>query len=253
VYTTWEVSVETIKRLSGETPYNAIELIQIFCFLHYDGITEEIFERAWRNSRDGGDLSKNIAGLFYIRSPKALAGRDLFVIRDAAALLASFSLIKINATGCRMSMASAGACVGQRSALEDLQEQYWAMASYIFITAISWTYQASDYEFRRASVARIDSCINLCRDRPFISRYSACDQIEKAARFALVFAGNGRLQSAAELREKVLEAKPKDAGRRTPRHSYGDTEPIYCGRDKGLPNGGSLNWKSMATREKRKA
>jgi hypothetical protein len=164
VYTTWEVSVETIKRLSGETPYNAIELIQIFCFLHYDGITEEIFERAWRNSRDGGDLSKNIAGLFYIRSPKALAERDLFVIRDAAALLASFSLIKINATGCRMSMASAGACVGQRSALEDLQEQYWAMASYTFITAISWTYQASDYEFRRASVARIDSCINLCRD-----------------------------------------------------------------------------------------
>jgi hypothetical protein len=46
VYTTWEVSIEAIKRMSGETSDNAIELARIFCFLHYDGITEDIFERA---------------------------------------------------------------------------------------------------------------------------------------------------------------------------------------------------------------
>jgi hypothetical protein len=120
------------KRLSGETRYNAIELIRIFCFLHYDGITEEIFERAWRNSRDGGDLSKNIAGLFYISSQEALAERDPFVIRDAATLLASFSLIKIDATGCRMSMLPLVHVWARDRLLEDLQEQYWAMAGYTF-------------------------------------------------------------------------------------------------------------------------
>jgi hypothetical protein len=46
MYTTWEVSIEVIKRMSGETSDNAIELARIFCFLHYDGITEAIFERA---------------------------------------------------------------------------------------------------------------------------------------------------------------------------------------------------------------
>jgi hypothetical protein len=39
VYTTWEVSIEAIKRMSGETSDNAIELVRIFCFLHYDGIS----------------------------------------------------------------------------------------------------------------------------------------------------------------------------------------------------------------------
>jgi hypothetical protein len=46
VYTTWEVSIKAIKRMSGETSDNAIELARIFCFLHYDGITKTIFERA---------------------------------------------------------------------------------------------------------------------------------------------------------------------------------------------------------------
>jgi hypothetical protein len=35
--------------------------------LHYDSITEDIFERAWKNSHKREDLSKNISSLFYIR------------------------------------------------------------------------------------------------------------------------------------------------------------------------------------------
>jgi len=27
-------------------------------------------------------------------------------------------------------------------------------------------------------------------------------------------------------------------------------DPIYCGRDKGMPNGWSLNWENMARRGK---
>jgi len=34
VYTAWEIFVEAIKRMSGETSDNAIELVRVFCFLH---------------------------------------------------------------------------------------------------------------------------------------------------------------------------------------------------------------------------
>ena len=44
VYTTWEISVAAIEKMSSKTSRNAIELLRIFCFLHYDGISEEIFE-----------------------------------------------------------------------------------------------------------------------------------------------------------------------------------------------------------------
>src|SRR5438046_1863636 len=73
-------------------------------------------------------------------------------------------------------------------------------------------YQVSNYEFRCELVAHIDSCINLCTDGSFISRYSSYDQIEMVVRFALVFVKNGCLQNAAELREKVLEASQRTLG-----------------------------------------
>ena len=70
MYTTWEVSLDAIKSRLDRASKNAIELIQIFGFLHYDNITDEIFERAWKNTRKIKPLQKNLAGLFYIPSER---------------------------------------------------------------------------------------------------------------------------------------------------------------------------------------
>ena len=216
VYTTWEVSVEAIKRMSLETSNNAIELVRIFCFLHYDSITEDIFERAWKKSWEGEDLSKNISSLFYIRPQERLAEWDPILIREVAVLLASFSLIKIDATGRYMSMHPLVHIWTRDCLSEDLQRHYWAAASYTLASGISWTYKLSDYNFRRALVTHIDSCISLCKDGPIVSQYSDSDRIEIAARFALAFVENGRLWSATELFKKVLEARQRTLGSEHP-------------------------------------
>ncbi len=216
VYTTWEVSVEAIKKMSRETSDNAIELVRIFGFLHYDGITEDIFERAWKNSREGGDLSKNISSLFYIRPQDRLAEWDPILIREAAVLLASFSLIKFDAIGRRISMHPLVHMWTRDCLLEDLQQYYWAAASYTLASSISWTYTLSDYNFRRVLVPHVDSCISLCKDGPIVGCHSSSDRIEMAARFALAFKENGRLWSAKELEEKVLEARQKTLGSEHP-------------------------------------
>jgi hypothetical protein len=192
VYTTWEVSVEAIKRMSRETSDNAIELVRIFCFLHYNSITEDIFERAWKNSYEGEDLSKNISSLFYIRPQDRLAEWDPILIREAVVLLASFSLIKIDAIGRCISMHPLMHVWTRDCLLEDLQRHYWAAASYTLASGISWAYKSSDYDFRRVLVPHINSCISLCKDGPIVSGYSDSDQIEMAARFALAFVENGR-------------------------------------------------------------
>ena len=212
VYTTWEISVEAIRRMSRETSDNAIELVRIFSFLHYDDITEDIFKRAWKNSCKGKGLSKNISSLFYIRSQERQAKWDLILIREAAVLLASFSLIKIDAIGRRMSMHPLVHVWTRDCLLEDLQRHYWAAASYTLASGISWTYKSSDYDFRRALVPHIDSCISLCKDKPIVSCYAGSDQVEMAARFALAFVENGRLWSAMELFKKVLEARQRTLG-----------------------------------------
>src|SRR5436853_4879796 len=99
---------------------------------------------------------------------------------------------------------------------ESLQQEYWVVASHILATSITWTFQASDYEFRRTLVPHIDSCISLCKDESFVDESSDEDRIDMAAKFALAFGENGRLQSAMELNEKVLEARQWTLGSEHP-------------------------------------
>ncbi|KAI9774480.1 MAG: hypothetical protein M1839_001713 [Geoglossum umbratile] len=51
VYTTWEVSVRMIAEASNETSRNAMEVLQFFSFLHFEGVSEEILKNSWTNSR----------------------------------------------------------------------------------------------------------------------------------------------------------------------------------------------------------
>jgi len=38
-----------IERMSSEVAIHALELLWLFLFLHFDGISEEIFQKAWVN------------------------------------------------------------------------------------------------------------------------------------------------------------------------------------------------------------
>ncbi|KAL9132985.1 MAG: hypothetical protein Q9175_005840, partial [Cornicularia normoerica] len=53
VYTTWEISVDSIKELAKDTTdhtaANALELLTLFGFFHFDDITEHMFKSAWGN------------------------------------------------------------------------------------------------------------------------------------------------------------------------------------------------------------
>ena len=93
VYTTWEISIEAIERIYSETSHNAVELTRIFCFLHYEGITEDLFEQAWRNGKRK-DIPQEVAHMFYMH-PQEGGDWNPILFREAAVLLASFSLIKL--------------------------------------------------------------------------------------------------------------------------------------------------------------
>jgi hypothetical protein len=218
VYTTWEISVEAIKKMYSETSHNAVELIRIFCFFHYEGIAQDIFEQAWTNSYKRGGVPQGIAHMFYMRPQKKEEGWDPIIIREAAVLLASFSLIKIDEMGCRMSMHPLVHVWARDRLSKKLQRHYWAMASSTLAATISWEYQFSDYRFRRSLVPHIDSCISLYKQGPFLSGYSQLDRVDMADGFALTFAENGRVREAMELREQVLEAR-----RRTLSSEHPDT------------------------------
>ena len=56
VYTTWNISVDSIRQIAetatNDAATNALELLILFGFYHFDDITEEMFAYAWGNLRE---------------------------------------------------------------------------------------------------------------------------------------------------------------------------------------------------------
>ncbi|KAL8955282.1 MAG: hypothetical protein Q9183_006709, partial [Haloplaca sp. 2 TL-2023] len=96
VYTTWEVSRQMIEEMSTEAAQDALALLRMFSFLHYEGIPEEIFSRAWRG------VHKYRSHIWMISQPLKMLLRqsdqewDVYPLRDAISILRSFSLIDRN-------------------------------------------------------------------------------------------------------------------------------------------------------------
>ena len=212
VYTTWEISVETIEKMDDQTSHNAIELIRILCFLHYDGITEDIFEQAWFNSYERGNLPRDIAHMFYMHPHEEEATWDPTMIREAAVRLASFSLIRIDQVKRSMSMHPLVHVWARDRLSEELQKRFWIIASSTLAATMSWKFQLADYRFRQSLLAHIETCISLCKDKPFLSQYSRLNRVDMAEGFAEVFDESGRLQEAVELTETVLKARQRKLG-----------------------------------------
>ncbi|KAN0071003.1 TPR-like protein [Elaphomyces granulatus] len=213
VYTTWEVSLDAIKSRSDKTSKHAVELLQILGFFHHDNITDEIFERSWKNTRNEKDIQKNLAGMFYISEEGGSEWDPTSMIREAAVLLASFSLIKLDLIHHSMSMHPLVHAWARDRLSEDLRQHYRAAAGYTLSSAISKTFHASDYKFRRILVPHIDSYLQ-CSST--VLRYSDEDQVKMSDRFSLAFSENGRLRDSMELREKILAARQRTLGSECP-------------------------------------
>ena len=108
VYTTWEISVESIKRLTKDakdsTAAHALELLTFFGFCHFDDITEDMFRSARENL---GETKKypwwrsNILGMI---GDCQISEWDSLVFNEAIQLLSSYSLIHVSGSKNRISL-----------------------------------------------------------------------------------------------------------------------------------------------------
>ncbi|CAD6592657.1 MAG: hypothetical protein ASARMPRED_006495 [Alectoria sarmentosa] len=108
VYTTWEISVESIKELArnatDSAAANALDFLTLFGFCHFDNITEGIFRSAWDQFfRAEGFLwwESNLLGMIRDRR---LMSWDSYAYKEAIQLLASYSLIHISGPDNRVSL-----------------------------------------------------------------------------------------------------------------------------------------------------
>ena len=208
VYTTWEVSVNMIKEMSSETAKNAIELLQFFSFLHYEGISEEIFKRAWTNMQKRQPSE-------WIQSHRLRVlcddgdGWEPYSIREAFVLLSSFSLISMNEMDSCISMHPLVHMWARDRVMKSESLKSWTVAVVTLGTAIPLEFESSDYDFRRSLLSHVSSCLKHYQSKMFVTGDGEIRMLDIASKFALVYHETGRWQEAVELEEQMLQMRKR--------------------------------------------
>ena len=207
VYTTWEVSIDIIEKMATEASHDALELLQILSFLHFERIPEAIFKNAWKNHPDK-DLSESekatLPGL--VRQNGGEDCWDPWAFREAINLLTSFSLVtveEVNSDKC-ISMHPLVHTWAKDRMTEAGQEQSWRTTTVLIgASLVRPPIKTEDYLYQRFLLPHVDSCLFSREDDLFSMDHHTCP-ITLVLTFAGMCSECGHLGKAMVLREKIL-------------------------------------------------
>ena len=166
VYTTWEVSKESIRAIAkgrnttqeaSRAATNALELLTFFGFCHFDDIWEEFFKVAWKCLPDLSSSpwwrSNILQTLREDRPPEW----DPFPFRQAMSLLSSYSLIQWS--DLRVSLHPLVHSWIRDSLVEKVQLRYWT--SSLSTLAMMSGHSGQSYSHYRRLMPHIQSCLGV--------------------------------------------------------------------------------------------
>lgn len=229
VYTTWELSFSAIEEGTSDSNHavakvasNALELLQIFGFLHHEGIFDEIFRRAAENEEPKqyspetdphGDLGMAVHDLLIQLLQKENGKWDYFSFKKAISLLASFSLVKVDRMKTAYTIYSlVYSWIRERLSLEEYCA-HSKIARSLLTCSITWELRKEDYEFRTKLLLHIDACQGFCGET---MEFGGLKNVNSSKSFALVYQENGRFAEAEELRKSGMEMTKKVLGAEHP-------------------------------------
>ena len=215
VYTTWEVSRQMIEEMSSEAGQDALELLQIFSFLHYEGISEEIFSQAYHTLRNDRQSDWMLSHLPKIVLHRPRQEWDAYTLRMAVSVLLSFSLIYRDKENLMSMHPLVHTWVRDRLGPSD-EETVWTQTTSAIALSIPQTFRTADYRFRQTLVPHLDICLRFRKEGIFYLGDIGDDCQRMASSFALVYGEVGRVQEALQLTERVVEVRKRKLGEEHP-------------------------------------
>lgn len=208
VYATFEVSVDAITKTASEieTASHALEILQFYAFLHFEGISEQILRKAGKNI-DWPKLPEWTQDhVLNMLRQNDNQDSDVRRVREAESLLLSYSLLEIDSEGGSRYI-SLHPLVHEwaRNRLNETEKRKCGLvAASTLSMSISWEFEPSDYKFRRILLPHVDSCLSFCREALLAEdKEGELDRLEIVSKFALVYCENGRGDDALTLRETI--------------------------------------------------
>ena len=214
-YTTWEVSRRMIEEMSSEIGQDALELLQTFGFLHYEGISEEIFLRACNTLRNCKQSDWRLSHLPKIVLRQFHQEWNIDALREAVSVLLSFSLINRD----KENLISMHPLVHTwiRDRLDAGEEEVaWTQTASLITLSMPSTDETADCRFRRALVPHIDTCLSF-RDEGIFYLEGIGEKCQVIAEMcANVYEKAGRFQETLQLAERLVEARKRMLGEEQP-------------------------------------
>lgn len=210
VYSTWEVSIERITALSNETAKNAIELLNFFSVLHFEGISERILEKSWKCSQDFADPAWIDSQTLSILNQNFSEKWNPQPFREAIALLSSYSLIHIDGAENQISMHPlVHAWIKDRLPSADRNRCY-IMSTITLFRSLDMPLENLDLSYVVNVEKHIDSCLRSCQSELWVEDDWSKDRIQVAYIFGWAYSVvNERSEKAKDILERGLEYSKK--------------------------------------------
>lgn len=158
VYATLDISARSIERLSSEMGANALDLLNVFGFFHFDNISEDIFESAWKMIPESDDCPWWVANQITMIRENRSQSWDPIPFREAVNLLASFSLIYISGTNQRISLHPLVHSWARESLRKEVQD--WRMSSISTLSmAVPYKYESQAYPIAVQLISHMSACL----------------------------------------------------------------------------------------------
>jgi Tetratricopeptide repeat len=221
VYTTWELSFLALEakvakgksEMDAQAAESAIVILQTFAFLHFDGISEDIFRRAAENPEDGTDVQlKTTSSLPHQLLNCNRSGEwDLLFFREGIQMLISYSLINKKNSGV-YSMHPLVHCWICDRMLQPEQQTRCISAKALLAQSITFQLAGQDYVFRSTLLPHIKANEQYANE---IGTPQMYDDVQMS-RFALVFYESGHWNEAEKLQIDVMELSKRLLGAEHP-------------------------------------
>jgi tetratricopeptide (TPR) repeat protein len=181
VHTTWEISISMIEAVKEPHTIFALELLNLFSFMHFDGIAMSMLERARHGAVNEFCQGTTFSETFLVRGMPD--GWDAILAAKALKVLVSYSLVTVDDSGC----ISMHPLVHQWSRERMEQSRFlqaWNTSTLIIAVATPWICGVKDMPFKKIMLPHIDSCLSQGRDNLFLDG----SDIQNHVFAALVFA-----------------------------------------------------------------
>lgn len=205
VYSTWEVSIEKMTRLSHEAAKYAIELLNLFSVLHFEGISERILEKAWRHSERNKPSAWVMAHILPILKQAYSENWNPQPFREAISLLSSFSLIHIEGTENHISLHPLVHTWIRDRLQPAVQSRCYTMSMLTLSTSLDMNLENADESYIVNAQKHIDSCLRLCQHELWVEDDWSKDRIKMASSFGLAYEINDRWKQGRDILERALE------------------------------------------------